>query len=267
MIPHRVPRKVPFRLVQRSSAIFEAPARSSRTQAHSLVAPHGTSWSWDLRFFFGYLNSEHKSPVSANRYPPGDAQEQRNKPCGYEQASLDTGSLAIRRAQAGSYLAIIEIKLIFDFSSFRSGSANTQNTSTAGSGTTATPSLFGNTTSTAQSKPATSLFGNTQQSSTTGSSMFGNQQQQSGAAPAPSLFGGQQQQQQQTATTTTPSLFGGQQQQTGTTTATPSLFGSTTATATTQPAAPSSLFGNTATQTQAKPTFSLGGTTTGGGLL
>ncbi|CEJ58034.1 hypothetical protein PMG11_06706 [Penicillium brasilianum] len=145
------------------------------------------------------------------------------------------------------------------------GSVNTQNTSTAGSGTTATPSLFGNTTSTAQSKPATSLFGNTQQSSTTGSSMFGNQQQQSGAAPAPSMFGGQQQ--QQTATSTTPSLFGGQQQQTGTTTATPSLFGSTTATATTQPAAPSSLFGNTATQTQAKPTFSLGGTTTGGGLF
>ncbi|EPS33057.1 hypothetical protein PDE_08019 [Penicillium oxalicum 114-2] len=143
------------------------------------------------------------------------------------------------------------------------GNANTQNTSTAAPGTTTTPSLFGNT-STTQSKPATGLFGNTQQSSSTGSTMFGTQQQpQQQAGATSSLFGNQQK-----PAGTTPSLFGNQQTQNGST----SLFGSnanTAAASTTQPTQSSGLFGGAAatTQTQTKPTFSLGGATTGGGGL
>ncbi|KAJ5488471.1 hypothetical protein N7539_003361 [Penicillium diatomitis] len=138
------------------------------------------------------------------------------------------------------------------------GNTNTQ------SNTNSTSSLFGNTPATTQSKPATGgLFGNTQQTPTTSSGMFGTQQQQPQAAATSSIFGNQQK-----PAGSTPSLFGNQQAQTSSGS---SLFGNNTSTVaapTTQNTQSSGLFGPAATtQNQAKPAFSLGGSTTGGGGL
>ncbi|KAJ6024095.1 hypothetical protein N7540_004892 [Penicillium herquei] len=131
------------------------------------------------------------------------------------------------------------------------GGTNTQANSTSTPGASGTSgALFGNTTSTAQSKPAASLFGSTQPAQTTGSNMFsglGGQQQSGGGL----LSGGS------TTTTTQPQSAG--------------LFGATagagTGTGATQPST-GALFGgglgaSSTTQTQ-KPALGLAGL--GGGL-
>lgn len=159
---------------------------------------------------------------------------------------------------ADCYCIILQHNLTVSFVIVVSGGTNTQTpASTAASGTTGAPSLFGN--SNTQAKPAGGLFGgagNTQQQpQSTGSNMFsglgGQQQKPAGGG----LFGGST-----TTTTSQPQaggLFGG----------TAGAGNNTASTGTTG----GGLFGggNTATQTQSKPLFGgLGGsTTTGGGLL
>ncbi|KAJ5718448.1 hypothetical protein N7488_004094 [Penicillium malachiteum] len=133
------------------------------------------------------------------------------------------------------------------------GGTNTQANSTSTTGTSGTSgALFGNTTLTAQSKPAASPFGSTQPAQTTGSNMFSGLggQQQSGAATG-GLSGAS------TTTTTQPqsaSLFG-------------ATAGTGTGTSATQPST-GALFGgglgaSSTTQTQ-KPTLGVVGL--GGGL-
>ena len=146
-------------------------------------------------------------------------------------------------------------------SPLNSGGSNTQAT-----GTSSTPGgLFGNANSTAQSKPAGSLFGglggNTQQTQSTGSSMFsGLSGQQQGGTTGGGLFGSST---TGTSQPQTSSLFGGATG-TGAGAGTNTNQGGTTG---------GSLFGgglgaNSTAQPQQKSAFGgLGSSTATGGLL